>query len=202
MFSPGAVSNRAPARSGPPRKHLLASLGPSSACSNAWSRKEFPGWSCRRSVRSSLAGGRAAGRSAARHPAPRPRAAENAVPSAARLPHDPQLLGNLLLRLTDCQPQDDLRPLHRSRRNRAAAGATLEFVLLWLGQLHLGGGWHGVRDGDGTLAPLHHTVPYSRANVQRNLSLDWNWTPQAIFSTAHPGSKSAPLAAVCMVQNF
>src|ERR1017187_4757433 len=59
-----------------------------------------------------------------------------------------------------------------------------------------------VRDGDGTLAPLHNTVPYSRANVQRNLSLDWNWTPQAIFGTAHPGSKSAPPAAVCMVQNF
>src|ERR1022692_2476121 len=43
MFSPGAVSNRAPARSGPPRKHLLAPLGPSSACSNAWIGRSFLG---------------------------------------------------------------------------------------------------------------------------------------------------------------
>src|ERR1022692_4084998 len=148
MFSPGAVSNRAPARSGPPRKHLLSSLGPSSACSNAWSRKEFPGWSCRRSVRSSLAGGRAAGARRVIQPLG-PVLQKTLFPAPHGLPHDPQLLGNLLLRLTRCQPQDDFRPLHRSRRNRAAAGATLEFVLLWLGQLHLGGGWHGFETATG-----------------------------------------------------
>src|ERR1039457_1422214 len=182
MFSPGAVSNRAPARSGPPRKHLLASLGPSSACSNALSRKEFPGWSCRRSVRSSLAGGRAAVRSAARHPAPRPRAAENAVPSAARSAERSPVAGQSPSSSYRLSTQNDLRPLHRSRRNRAAAGATLEFVLLLLGQLDLGGGWHGVRDGDGTLAPLHNKVPYSRANVQRNPSACP--TPRSVCSGA------------------
>src|ERR1022692_2189122 len=166
MFSPGAVSNRAPARSGPPRKHLLAPLGPSSACSNAWIGRSFLGglvddlcdllW---------LEDGRPSGARRVIQPLV-PVLQKTLFPAPHGLPHDPQLLGNLLLRLTGCQPQDDFRPLHRSRRNRAAAGATLEFVLPWLGQLHLGGGWHGVRDGDGTLAPLHHTVPYSRANVR------------------------------------
>src|ERR1039457_6356462 len=185
MFSPDAVSNRAPARSGPPRKHLLAPLGPSSRAPMRGVGRSFLGGLvddlCDRLW---LEDGRPAGARRVIQPLG-PVLQKTLFPAPHGLPHDPQLLGNLLLRLTGCQPQDDFRPLHRSRRNRAAAGATLEFVLLWLGQLDLGGGWHGVRDGDGTLAPLHHTVPYSRANVQRN-----------------PGSKSAPLAAVCMVQNF
>jgi len=65
-------------------------------------------------------------------------------PPRPRLPRDPQLRGNLLLGHTRCQPEDDLGPLQRSRRQRPTAGATIQFVLLSRGQLHVCGARHAV----------------------------------------------------------
>jgi hypothetical protein len=159
-----------PARFGRWRRRSLPPARPDSVCSNASFRT----------------GSRTAVPTGARPPVPSgPLPPETASPSPCRLPGDSQLRGNLLFRLARCQPEDDLGPLHRSRRQRAAAGTTVKLLLLLRGRLDLCDAQHAFKTRAAT-GPLHLSK-LSCHTVQRNLcqasALD--------LQRHHPAAKAA-----------